>query len=353
MSLIHRPVFISYARSVSAVHAQALSGRLGDLAFLDVSDIDDGDQFPQHLLTGMLDARVVVIFATQTYSERRFCRVEMRLALAGDDKGTHLVLALGEGAGAVLDGMPATVGATSWPAAADTEHLDSIVRKRLDECPDTIRGRLGDGDARRLATTFLDQANLPDPQSLGDICRSIPAGSADQSIGTRFVGRAEDLRRIHRHLLEGSGVAACVAGRIAAGAGLGKTRLAIEYLHRYGPRYYRGGLFWIDGATSDIEGEFWRVLKALKPKLPNLEVMRQQGRNIRRELGRALSAATGPVLYVVNDVPEAAPGDNPLAIEDLCPALGIVSVLVTSRQDTREEGVGTIPIDPLARDPSV
>ena len=81
-----RPVFISYARSASAAEARALADRLGDLAFIDTDDIEDGDNFPRHLLDGVLDARLVVIFATKSYSERRFCRLEMRLTLAGVQK---------------------------------------------------------------------------------------------------------------------------------------------------------------------------------------------------------------------------------------------------------------------------
>ena len=78
-----RPVFISYSRAASATHAQALAARLGDRAFLDTATIADADEFPQRLLDGILDASVVVIFATQAYLESRFCRLEMRLAITG------------------------------------------------------------------------------------------------------------------------------------------------------------------------------------------------------------------------------------------------------------------------------
>ena len=71
------PVFISYSRGASTPHAQALAARLGDLAFLDTSAIDDGDHFPERLLDAILDSRVVVVFATQAYSQRRFCRLEV------------------------------------------------------------------------------------------------------------------------------------------------------------------------------------------------------------------------------------------------------------------------------------
>jgi TIR domain len=127
-----RPVFISYSRSASTPQAQALAATLGDLAFLDTSAIDDGDQFPEHLLDGILDASIVVIFATKADSESRFCRLEMRLALAGGDvAASHLVLALGEGCNTVLDAMPAAVASQSWPSADESERLDKLVRQRL------------------------------------------------------------------------------------------------------------------------------------------------------------------------------------------------------------------------------
>src|ERR1017187_5945400 len=117
-----RPVFISYARQANRTHAQA--AKLGDLAFLDTTAIDDGDHFPHHLLDGILDASIVVIFATQAYTASRFCRLEMRLALAGGDAaGSHLVLALGEAPGAVLEAMPTTVATQSWPPAEATDRL--------------------------------------------------------------------------------------------------------------------------------------------------------------------------------------------------------------------------------------
>ena len=95
---------------------------------------------------------------------------------------------------------------------------------------------------------------------------------AGQSIGARFVGRADRLREIHRVLSEGTGTAARLTSRITAGGGFGKTRIAIEYLHRYA-RYYPGGIFWVNADSSDIEGEFWRVLRTLDPNVPDLAVI--------------------------------------------------------------------------------
>jgi hypothetical protein len=349
-----RPVFISYARSASAADAQALAARLKDLAFLDKDDIDDGDVFPQRLLDGVLDARVVVIFATKSYSERRFCRLEMRLALAGcSAAATQIVLALGDGSNGVLDALPAAVADQSWPAASEPERLDTLVRQRLRIALIPIRGGLVTEEARKLAAAFLDQSKVPEPRALHGIVCSLPTGVAAQSIGPRFVGRADDLRNIHKILSEGSGGAAQLTSRITAGGGFGKTRLAVEYLHRYGSRYYPGGVFWVNAGSKALETEFWRVLNAIAPTVPDLATMRAQGRNVERELERALRGIGRATLYVVDDIPEAPPGEDPPGTASFCPALGAVTVLATSRQDTHEASVKTIPVDTLAREAAI
>jgi hypothetical protein len=229
-------VFISYSRSESGAQSRALAAKLGSLAFLDASVIDDGDQFPQYLLDGLLNASVVVIFATKAYSESRFCRLEMRLALAGGDAaGCHLVVALGTGFNAVLDAMPAVVATQNWPPVEATDSLEALVQRPLGNHPRPLFDRLTRDEARRLSKAFLEESKLPSPQALHGILCSLPPGVAGQSIGARFVGRADLLRDIHRVLSEGDGGAAQLTSRLTAGGGFGKTRLAVEYLHRFGP----------------------------------------------------------------------------------------------------------------------
>jgi tetratricopeptide (TPR) repeat protein len=346
-----RPVFISYARSASGAEARALADSLGDLAFFDTEVIEDGDHFPQQLLEGILGARVVVIFATKNYIERRFCRLEMRLAMAGCDAGAEqVVVALGDGANAVLDGLPAAVADQNWPPAGERERLADLVRERLERAI-PIRDRLAEEEARKLAVVFLEESKTPELRSLQDILCSLPPGVAAQSIGTRFVGRADALRRIHRTLWEG-GVAQ-LTSRISAGGGFGKTRLASEYVHRYGASYYPGGVFWVNASSKSLDTEFWRVLSAINEKTPDLATLRAQRRDIKRELERALRGIGKPTLYVVDDIPEAGPGEDPASIGEFCPALGAVTVLATSRQDTWEANVRTIPVQTLGREAAI
>ena len=109
--------------------------------------------------------------------------------------------------------------------------MDTLVRQRLRQRLPAIRERLAADEALRLSTAFLEESKLPQPQSLHGIVCSFPPGVAGQSIGARFVGRADLLRHTHQAL---SGGAAQLTGRITAGGGFGKTRLAVEYVHRYG-----------------------------------------------------------------------------------------------------------------------
>src|SRR5271155_5197313 len=163
-------VFISYARGDSADHAQALAKALNGQAFLDTESIDDGDDFPQRLLDALLASHIVVIFASKTYLERRFCRVEMRLALhAGEEKAAHIVLAYGDDANAVRDAMPEQVARTNWPPANATDRLADLVRSRLDKHRDPLSSRIPAQEARVVASLFIEEASVPEPRSLQGI----------------------------------------------------------------------------------------------------------------------------------------------------------------------------------------
>ena len=349
-----RPVFLSYARAESATHARALEFLLGDLAFLDTSTIDDGEQFPDRLVEAVLGARVVVIFATETYLQRRFCRMEMRLALAGSDaETTHVVLALGDECGAVLDLLPPNVANTNWPQAGESDRIEALVRRSLASHPNSVRCVLSADEAHRLVKAVGQESSMPEPFTLAGVPHSLPEGVAQRSIGPRFVGRAADLRRIHRILSSEGLRGARLIGRIAAGAGFGKTRLAVEYVHRYGAKYYPGGVFWVTANARGMDKEFWRVLHDLDPTLPDLRQMRERQRDVRLELAQALRAIDKPALWVIDNILEAAPGEDPLPIGHFCPDLNAVTVLATSRQDTQEPAVQRISVDALTPDSAV
>ncbi|KAH7028080.1 uncharacterized protein B0I36DRAFT_146973 [Microdochium trichocladiopsis] len=88
------------------------------------------------------------------------------------------------------------------------------------------------------------------------------AGPAEQGLPKRyenFVGRDADLDNIHAHL-HLPGQICSVSGR----GGIGKTGLAIEYLHKYKGEY--SAVFWIEAETPGVAAEsFGSILDNLDP----------------------------------------------------------------------------------------
>jgi WD40 repeat protein len=129
-----------------------------------------------------------------------------------------------------------------------------------------------------------------------------------------FVGREDDLIRLHASLSGPGPVGIRPAGLTGMG-GIGKTQLAVEYVHRYRGSY-PDGIFWIDAAGSLAEG-LARI--AADPRLRWAEIHRSRDEQILdalRELDRRTNA-----LLVLDNLPDPAtlalsllPGG---AVEDL------------------------------------
>lgn len=349
------PVFISYARQASRAHALALHRALGGgVAFLDTEEIEQGERFDERVVDALFDAQVVVVLAEPVYFTRWYCLLEFGVArrpyldAAERPESTpaqraeairSLVIALPTaGAGPKLtERFPALLDDVDWPAMDDTAAVARHVRARLAANPPTLRDRyLAWGDPALERARLLSATRLPQPVALGAIPIVRPPG-LQGSIGDAFVGRADDLWRVHDVLTTRRGsmaTAAGLTGSVEAGGGFGKTRLAIEYLHRFAAREFRGGLFWID-AEDDAELQLYDVLRALDPGAVELaEVRRQQG-GIRSAVARAVRAlppGSPPPLFVIDNVPEPEPGQAPLPLDTWCPVLGEVAVLATSRR---------------------
>ncbi|HEX5727378.1 MAG TPA: toll/interleukin-1 receptor domain-containing protein [Longimicrobiaceae bacterium] len=375
-------VFISYARDASRAHAEALYAALGGakdgLCFLDTEDIEPGEMFSERLVDALFDARVVVIFAEPVYFTRRYCLQEFQVTCApflnvADRPGASarkkeealrgIVLALPpQGTDAMLERFPPRVQGRAWPKVEETSVLAALVRSELAAKPPTLRERCqaaGITDPDRELS--LAAAQLPVPQRLGAI-PAVPTLGRPVSIGDVFVGRADDVWRVHNVLTTRRGgslaTAAGLTGSIEAGGGFGKTRLAAEYLYRFGTRDFRGGLFWIN-AEQDAEPQLYEVLQALDPAAPPIEILRTAQHGVPGAVVRALlrlPADAPPPLFIIDNVPEPEPGQQPKPLETWCPALGEVAVLTTSRTQVALGSGGkvtAIPLDTLDPDAAV
>lgn len=359
----HRPVFISYARNASRDHAVALHEILGDeVAFLDTEGIGDGDRFPETIVDALFGARVVVIFAEPVYFTRWYCLLEFRIARTPflriaerpgstqaerDEALRGIVIAFPpDGVSPEVARFPAALQAPNWPKVTEPKRIADLVMARLASNPPTLRERyeaLGDADAARAM--LLEATRLPPPLRIGSI-PSVPVIGLPPSIGEAFVGRADDLWRIHDVLTTERGdvaTAAGLTGSLEAMGGFGKTRLALEYLYRFGPRHWPGGLFWIN-AEQDAELQLYDVLQALKPDAPAIAAVRETPGAVNAAVARAIKALPGDrrPLFIIDNVPEPEPGQPPKPLSTWCPVLGEVPVLATSRTRVSLGGGGSV-----------
>ncbi|HEX9938002.1 MAG TPA: toll/interleukin-1 receptor domain-containing protein [Longimicrobium sp.] len=345
-------VFISYARDASRTQAEAIYRALGgaeeDVCFLDTEDIGIGEPFLERLLDELFGARVVVILAEPTYFTRRYCLQEFHIAsgpftrLLEGSRPTEkqkeealrgIVVALPErGVDPMMERFPAKIAGRNWPRADQADEIAALVRAELALNPPTLRERYAAlGADEEVRALFLAKSALPTPLRIGSIPMA-PALGIPVSIGDAFVGRADDMWRIHDVLTSRRGdlrTAAGITGSIEAGGGFGKTRIAVEYLYRFGTRTFQGGLFWID-AELDPEDRLYEILVALSPSVESIDVIRARRGGVAAAVARSirnLPPDSPPPLFIVDNVPEPSPGESPKPLETWCPVPGEVSVL--------------------------
>jgi hypothetical protein len=97
-------VFISYARASARAEAARLCDALSAAkitVFLDEEGIPPGSPFPTRIAEGLLDARIMMVFADQTYFSRPWCVYEFQVGVApyeaaalGKPALSHMVIAL-------------------------------------------------------------------------------------------------------------------------------------------------------------------------------------------------------------------------------------------------------------------
>ncbi|WP_256789328.1 FxSxx-COOH system tetratricopeptide repeat protein [Frankia sp. AvcI1] len=200
------------------------------------------------------------------------------------------------------------------------------------------RGAVGWGETARGGATLGeagDGRRLPDRQGAsGGVVfpGELPAVWNVPRVAARFVGRAPALGRLDEAMGRDGGLVA-----VTGLAGIGKTRLAVEYVHQQ--RRGFDAVWWVPAGRPELVGE--RV-RALAPAL-GLPAQAEPAAVLAR-----LDAADGRWLLVLDDA--AGPGELPGWLRA---SSGAGRILVTSRIDGWDDAGVVVPLGPMERAESV
>jgi tetratricopeptide (TPR) repeat protein len=99
---------------------------------------------------------------------------------------------------------------------------------------------------KKLGGVYVEDVDTPDRTKLPPLC-SLPVKHRmpHRSLGEHFAGRVKDLWKLDEGLGRCNTAVVQGVGLVVGMGGLGKTQLAVEYVHRFGC-HFPGGVFWVD-----------------------------------------------------------------------------------------------------------
>jgi transcriptional regulator with XRE-family HTH domain/tetratricopeptide (TPR) repeat protein len=243
------------------------------------------------------------------------------------------------------------------PRASTIEFLAEALKLNASE-----RAALFASATRRMSSSELESLDAAgvEPHEAEMLIASMPTDTlpprAPLPPGSRmplapnpfFVGRGNELLQVAAALKGGDTTVAL--GQVVAATGLGglgKTQLAVEFVHRYG-RFFAGGVFWLSFANTDEVP--LQVAACAGPDAmdlaPGVESFSVEERV--KRVQRAWQSAM-PRLLVFDNCEEEA------LLDAWRPASGGCRVVVTSRRShwTPTLGVTALPLDLLPRADSI
>lgn len=227
-------VFISYSAKDAAWVRGPLLQQLESHSLhvcLDVRDFRPGVARVEEMERAILTSRYTLIILTPHYLSSGWTRFErlMHQTLDADMSTYRLIPVL-----KTPCTLPISIGYLTYVDFTDPQQVRVAWNRLLTALDPTFADR-------QMAQLPLD--NVPDPTFLP------PGSRMSLSPNPLFVGRENELRTLARVLKVGDTAA---IGQIAAATGLGgigKTQLAVEFVHRYG-QFFPGGVFWLTFAGA-------------------------------------------------------------------------------------------------------
>ncbi len=298
-------VFVSYSREDEGFVKEFYRwlAREGVDCFFDKESIAWGADRVVDLEKGLVECEVVVLLLSPDFWYTEWPRIEFTLELVGDaahisQKMQLLLLeACEEHHSRFLRNNP---------------YLDVSTDDKFEEAHPRICDALGVSMTEKDQT--VDRGSLPPVRKLPERHR-MPY----RSLGDRFAGRISALWGVHDILQHHKTAVVDGVGFDKGTSGIGKTQLAIEYVHRFGADY-PGGVFWID-AEQGLSELVIQVAQGADIKIDSTRTEIGQLDQMWRILG-----GLGPVLVVLDNFPEGE------TLQSWLPPSGSIHVLVTTRR---------------------
>jgi hypothetical protein len=225
-----KKTFISYSHKNEAF-VEKLYTRLtrdGVSCFFDKKSIAWGDNWVTRLENGIDECDNVLLILSPAYCQSEWSKLERTGAIADDPAAVEkkirpLLLE------PCTDLLPIFLKPIQFLDISSNSKFEKEYPKICTELGGIV-----------LEETHRDRSMLPPIGRLPDRHR-MPY----RSLGDGFIGRAKDIWQLDDILRESGNAAIKGVGAVMGMGGLGKTQVAIEYVHRFGLNY-PGGVFWID-----------------------------------------------------------------------------------------------------------
>ncbi|MGD1917327.1 MAG: tetratricopeptide repeat protein [Phycisphaerales bacterium] len=218
--------------------------------------------------------------------------IELLVSLAERSKVLDAMPAADSGI-ELQDWLPGEVQRTLQPALPD--NADPIVQNAVLTYLQSIKAQFDDVSARQHEHITITSKGLEVGRETLDILKTAlvrqpaipentrenfaPAGIRKNS---EFVGRRESLARVHQALTSGHNAA--LAHALSAEGGVGKTEIAIAYVHHDEYQDHWDGIWWLNAAPDAMKDSLKDLLEVFEHKERDGDTLR----SLHRELGRRL-----------------------------------------------------------------
>ena len=280
--------------------------RDGVTCFFDIESIGWGQNFVTALERALDECEFVVFVLSPDFCNSEWVEVERTSSIADDPGGLSRKV------------RPLML--------RPCRHLPTFPRfLRQVQAMDVSTGTQFDGNYPRicqeLGGTLRDDAALTDRTKLPPVS-PLPARHRMpyRSLGEKFVGRVDSFWLLRDSLFRDSTTILSGEVVVVGTGGLGKTQLATEYAHRFGPAY-PGGVYWVDadlGLSTLISQVGAAAGIVVDPKAGESSQV--------EEIWRGLNRLPGPSLIILDNFPENAP------LQPYLPVGGRVHTLITTRR---------------------